>query len=597
MDNIALVNDKISEFSDLYKRMDKTRALLEDKYKLKNFEDKDIPKSVSVTRNTAAWQANVMSDKLMKLKWQTKVESSNKLPKTLISHVEQFANDVCAQVDDFIATEYGIGGGADGWKAKKIVRRGIIGERILLYYKNDKLVIDYAPLDMRWVPFELNEWANMRLWLPSSELQKKYPGDATAKLSGKDIEVWDFWDKKRNEVYVVGGGTTFTSTSTGASSKLTGDKIDEKPNVFETLPFVIVMSSAGNQFRDRGYLEHEAESFDWLDRNLYDEANRSASIAQTLALSDFLMGFVKTTKGNVSDPVPDPPMPDETVHTAIGEEYIPIERGKLAESFLKASQIIDQDIMLGGVSPMESGNTGAPNTAIMVTTVNAILIERAQCSMDAIATSKILDLSMELDQYIKLSKLKKVKEVDIGVQGMTHRHKASDLGDPSTYRITYVPSLNSKDQNIANVAVAAAQRGLLPTRFILEETLQVEDPDGLIRELEMEKAKALDPSIGLIEQAIAFVEDAEDLEGDDKEIALAKSMSLYDSAIVIMKQRDMATIPQPVGGAPAATTTPGAQEEPKSNLQGIMGLGAQMPKVVAGGNGGSPEATTKGVAK
>jgi len=73
-DKLKLVSDKISEFGDWYQRMDNTVALLQDKYKLTNFAGDPIPKSISVTRNTAAWQANVMSDKLLKLLWQTKVE-------------------------------------------------------------------------------------------------------------------------------------------------------------------------------------------------------------------------------------------------------------------------------------------------------------------------------------------------------------------------------------------------------------------------------------------------------------------------------------------------------------------------------------------
>ncbi len=572
-----LIDDKITELNLLTTRMDNTKSLLEDLYSLVDYNNKKIDDAISVTRNLPITHAETMANKLIGLEWQAKVESSNKLPKTLISHVEQFSDDVQAQIDEFIKNEHGISGGMNSWQSKKVVTRGPIGARYWLYYDKDALVIDALPLDMRWCPFELNEWGCPISRRTAAQIKAQYSkkgkdwavSESLIPTSGNDHEVRSFCNDETEMVFV------------------NGKKIAERPNIYKEYPFVFVMSSVGFQFRDSGYIEHESESFDWKNRNLYAELNRSASMLTSAGFYALYPGYLQSTKDKVSKPADQVPGSGEVARVAEGEEHKIVEKGKLEAAFVEGSRDLEADIARGGVADIESGNTEAPNTALLVTTVNALLSEKLKPYKDALADFKQGTLRKIISQYIKLAELKKGKEIDLGRMGMKHRYSAKELGDPSTYQITYIPMLNSKDQNIANVAVAGAQRGLLPDEFILSDTLQVQDVSGMTRKMEMQKAKSLDPSIGLIEQAIAFAEEAEDLEGIDADIANMKSMQLYDSAITILKQRDMAL--QPV--------TPGTQEVPKPNMQGIMGLGGAMPTV--GGNGGGPEAeaSTKVVAK
>ncbi len=597
MDKLKAVAEKIREFDALYKRMDNTASQLQDKYELKNFENQPIRKSISVTSNVPKWQANVLANKLIKLQWQTKVESSNKLSKTLISRIEQFSDDVWAQVDEFLSEKDGFSGGLDSWNAKKAVNRGPIGARWWPYYdKNGKLIIDCLPLDMRWVPFEYKEWYCIRSWRNAAQIKRDYPqGNGVTDLTGYDIELLDFWDNEKEEIFILGAGTTFTSTSTGSSSIPSGISIFTMLNSYKVPPFVVVMTSTGFQFRDKGYLEHESESYDWLDRFLYEEDSRLASIAQSLALDSLIPG-AEQSKKDINTAVDPLPLPDEVQAVREGEKHEIIKRGDITNAFLKANAQITQWINRGGVTDTESGDVPGSDTAILTTVRNTLLAEKLQPFKDALATFKQKSIRMIIDQYIKLDKIKS-REVGLGMSGMTHRYSATQLGDPSTYHITYIPMLNSKDQNIANVAIANAQKGLLPLRFILEDTLQVQDPDSILRELEMEKAKALDPSIGLIEMALSYAAEAEDLEGIEADIANMKSMMLTDEAVVILRQRDAAANPQLPTPTALSTPTPNPQEVPKPNQQGLLALGGAMPKVAVGGNGGSSAVKTEVVAK
>ncbi len=566
VDVMQLVDDKITELTELYTRMDTTKDLVQlTPYELQDYNDNKIEKTVSVTRNTPAWQAFVMSNKLVKVHWQTVVESSDKLTPSKIRTIEQFSDDVWAQVDEFVGNKFGLSGGLNSWLANHVIVRSLIGVRWWLYYDKDKnLVIDCLPVDMRWCPFELNEWYCNISWRNAAAIKKQY--GVGVSVSGNDIEVRDYWDFESEQVFVD------------------KKKVFEQGNPFGTPTFVVIMPSVGFMLRDKGYIKYEAESFDFLDRELYDEQNRIASIAQSLALEAIIPGYEQADKEiNLAKPAIIPPMPGENVRTDVPHTRVP--RGDLNNAFVKSAADITQDINRGGVTDTEAGNNDQNRTALWVTTQNELLNEKLKPRVDALASFRQESIRMIISQYVKLGEVKKgAREIDLGILGMKHRYSAGQLGDPSTYRITYKPMMVSKEQNIANVAIANAQRGILPQRFILTDTLQVQDPDGMMRELEMEKAKQADPTIGLFEMALRYAEEAEELTGVDADAKNLESMMLTDSAVLMMRQRRAAAMPQAAQPSPRPAQ-PVPQEEVKPNTGGLMALTGP-----GGGNGGSPGA-------
>ena len=567
-DNMKLVEDKIKALGELYTRMDETKDLVQLKaYTLKDFDGKTaIQQSISVTRNTPAWQAYVMVNKLVKVKWQTVVNSSAKLSSTRIRDIETFSDDVWAQVDEFLGDKFGMAGGLMSWLANHVIVRSLIGARWCLYYdKDDNLVIDCLPVDMRWCPFELNEWYCNITYRSAESIKAEY-GEAV-EVSGAEVEVRDFWDKDVEEVYV---------------NKTT--KIAEKKNLFGVPPFVIIMPSAGFMLRDKGFIKYEAEDALFLDRGLYDEMNRALSIAQTLALDTIMPATEQETEDDIAKPPVPFPMPGETVRVQKGERHLRIERGDLNNAFMKATSELEKDIDHGGVTDTEAGTNTSDRTALWVTTQNELLNEKLKPRVDALAGFRKKSMRMIIDQYIKLAGVKTGKtEREIGIHGMKHKFSSAQLGDVATYRIDYIPMMVSKEQNIANTALANAQQGLVPHRFILQETLQVEDPDGLLRELELERAKQADPSISLFEMALRYAEEAETLSGVDADAKNEMSRMLTESGVLIRRQRRLAATAQEKP-LPEKAQVPQLSfpEGPKSNTQGLRLLTGP------GGNGGAP---------
>ena len=78
----------------------------------------------------------------------------------------------------------------------------------------------------------------------------------------------------------------------------------------------------------------------------------------------------------------------------------------------------------------------------------------------------------------------------------------------------------------------------LPLKYNLEHILQVEDPDSVMRALELEEAKRADPAIGLFEMAVRSAEEAEDLEDEQlKDIKKIESKMLTERGVAVIRER------------------------------------------------------------
>lgn len=571
---LKLIDEKIIELLPLTGRMDDTKSLLEDEYTF-TYGDQKVDEAITVTRNLAVTHADFITNKLSSFEWQIRVESSNKLPKTLVSKIESFSNDVWPQMDEFINNEHDWSGGLDAWNAGQLVRRGRTGARIWLYYKDDKLVIDCLPLDMRWCPSESGEWFCPITRRTAEQIKAHYNAKKLGKdvtlyeggipSGGTDLEVRNFWNNDKECVFV---------------EKV---KIAERNNVYKELPFVSAISSAGFRFGDKGNIEHQGESFDWKNRYLYKEADRAASMIVTSGFFSLFPRYMQSTKDNVSKPANQVGPPGGSQRVVDGEEFKKVETGDLNAAFIEGAREVITDIYAGGVTPMEAGQSEAPNTALMVKTVEGILGGKQKPYRDAMVYFKQAALRKIISQYIKLSKLRgeKVKETDLGIEGMTHRYSAEELGDPSTYRIRYIPKLNAKEVNIANTVTALGQRGFLPDRWILEHTMEAEDPDGIIRDMRIQKAEELDPATGMFETARSFARAAKDMTGEEADFANMESMYWTEMA-VLRRRADKARIQMAMQPQTSeATPLPGGQrEEVKPKGMTLAG----------GGNGGMPVA-------
>jgi len=165
-----------------------------------------------------------------------------------------------------------------------------------------------------------------------------------------------------------------------------------------------------------------------------------------------------------------------------------------------------------------------------------------------------------IKQYITINeKAKKSSDILIGVTGQRRKYSAKMLGDPSTYTIKNELMSKSKKQEIVNLAMFEASKGELPLRVRLTDILMADDPDGIMRELDIEQARRADPALALFEMAIRYAEDAVELSGEDADKRKIESMMLTERACAIIRQRKQ-------------TPEPPAEETPETKAGGMEKL-------------------------
>lgn len=541
MDNKKLVTDKQGELKDLYSRMDETKDLIYlTPYSLTDFDGTTkIDRVVSVTRNLPAIHANTLINKILKAKWQTVVESSAKMSGSQTRTIEQFSDDCWSQIDEFLFQKFDLPT-LDEWLASHIIARGLIGARIVTYFEDNNFMIDVLPCDMRYTPWERGEWACPITFRTKAACSGEWWFSEGLKLEDSDNEIWDFWNKEVNEIYVK------------------GDKVDERPNPYGEIPFAITGASAGFLLRDSGYMEYEFQDALFLDRDLYKELNRSASIAQTLGM-DIVQPGTFQEKQNRGDKPDVPPMSGENVVVGAGEEFKRFPRGDLNNAFVESSTKIEGDIARGGTTDTELGANGADRSALWVTTQNELLSEKLLPRLNSIGRFKQMATRLLINKYQLLSKSAKTK-IEIGSSGMKRIYTGEQLGDPKTYTIQYRPLPQSKEQNIANESRAVALKGHIPDLYIYRDVLQAEDPEGMKRDMDLQRAQESDPSLMYQNLALQYCDEAKELSGVDKDAKLLMSMKCTENAVIIARQRKAAVqqVPQ--------------VQQPESNGQPLMSL-------------------------
>src|SRR4030042_913017 len=332
------IADRIEELLVLYKRMDETKSLLYmDDFKLTKFDGKTpIDNVVNITGNDPAVLANAIISDLLSAKWQCKVEGD--ISKRQAADIEQFVNDNFDQADEVIFNRLGIES-LYSWLCNHVCHRSIIGVRWISQIVNGEYTLDCLPIDMRWCPWRFGRnglsWAAPIFFQSADEIKEEYPD---ADVSGKDLELRDFWDGETNEV-LVGGKQIF-----------------QQLNRFKYPPFVIILPSSGFMLRDKGYIEHEAEDMFFMNKKLYKEINRSLSIEQTIGMDILTPPYEYEVEAMDSTPSRSAPKSGETKKVPKGELHRPVPRGDLNKASIAARQDIYRMKELGGVSDAELGS-------------------------------------------------------------------------------------------------------------------------------------------------------------------------------------------------------------------------------------------------
>ena len=552
MDTWTLISDRMTQLKDLHDRMDKTKDLVYlEPYQLKDFNERKMSHVINVTGNKAAVFGHTIIQDLIKAQWQIVVEGD--ISKKDSYNIEQFIEDNLAQADEYLLNRYGIVG-LHEWLCNHVCVRGPIGAEWYPWVENKNYNIHCLPVDMRWTAYQFGsngiKWVAPISFRTKEELQDEFPEHKNDIIGEKDIEVRDYWDNEKNEIWIA--------------KKL----IETRPNPFKKPPFVIVFPPAGFMLRDKNFIEREGEDVFFLIRGLNDEVNRTLSIEQSLIFNALRPPYEQEVENLTAEPAQLPPKSDQTLKVKKGERHVPVPTGDLNRANLTARQDIYK-MMDEGAPIAPRLYTQPPSGAELLAELEAL--QRLQNSrIVALRVFREQLSRLMIEQFIILT-----QNVDIGRLGRKKSYSVIQLKDPNKYSISCQLVTKSKKQELANLAMFMSAYGRLPLKYNLENILMADDPDGIISELEIEEARKADPAIALFEMALRYAEEAEEIEDEkDADVRRIQSKMLTERGVAIIKQRK-----QPVQ-LPEKAQVPQV-EEPKGGTQELLPLIGELPRATS----------------
>lgn len=567
-DNILkTIQEKESEFSELYARMDRDRKAVHlDKFTLTGFgeyKDRELPRTVSVTMNNAAVFAHGTTSTLQGSKKQTLVEG---LTDSQNKTVENFLDDVFYTADQRLQKRHIAGLWA--WLCDHVVKRGPVGARWT--FDNDGRP-NCLPLDMRYCPFEDGDehlsWIAPHHKRTVRMLQLEYGNNpevlklnpnigAMIPGTGANIDVYDYWDDKVNAIYI------------------NGNKVLELPNVYGFVPAVVQFPPAGDYMMDDGYLKYWAESIFFLVRELIPEWNRLMSIQMTKAIEMVKPAYAQEVEDDTG------PAPEYPAEVATVKQY---RKGEIP----KLMQTTDQTAAFRGaeISIADALHKGTANIMDLAETSgvrNAAWIAEQTAIRDKILTPRTQALEMFYSQLsilaIKEYQVRKfVEPKPLGKASNRHSYSPDQLGDPDNYTVSFRYMPDNTRQRLANYSVALAMGKVFSEDTILRDIVQCDDVEGEKAKKRFEEYRTSDEVVFYYDASLQMIKHAKSLTGPEKTETLRKAKLAADRMVEAIKKRKMSSIDQP---APAPVKQAQGQG---SGAQALMAL----PSLMGGGETGT----------
>ena len=500
METNKLIEGKEKELEDLHTRMDNDANYAHlSPYILSVVDDngiqKVIPGAISITSNKPATHLNTVQAWLMSAIEQMIINGDIADEKK--TFIEHFSADALKSSDE-MRSRRGLGKLYPFW-ATHICARGWIGTRWMWQQQGDDTYLDGLPCDVRWMTWEYGNdglnWVNNKTFRSPSYLQKEYGVDITGT---ELVEVWDFWDSDKNEIWF---NKKFHKTY---------------KNVVGYPPFVITPAPEGFVLLDKGYVVNLGESIFFLNRGLFDKGNQLDSIILTMALKAVAPATQKASAPEADSPYPLPGHHYDYDPTT-GGPYDLIKQADMNLSDRQASQKIDNDLKMGGMTDAEGGDPSPmPSSALLANKQQEVRERIQQPRLEAIQDHKSQSLKMIIDQYIKF------KFTKFGLKGRRGTYDYKTLGDPDDYTVDFRLMSQSKELDIANASLAASLKGALPRITIFKDVIKSQDPEYQIALLDAEDAAARDPVIKMLREGYGLIDQAKRTKDKDEIARLDK---------------------------------------------------------------------------
>jgi len=518
------IEQKAEEFKPLWERMDKDRNLYWlEPYEMKMMEDtKAVPRIVNLTLNDPAVFAYRTIGILSAANPQIVVEGEN-LGDEVTSYIERCLNDFYLTIDENLAPVQLM---LFPYVAEQSSIRGYLAAQNLTRIdKSGKVVIDVRPLDTRYQTYDMGinglNWHSYTTRKTRSYILERFGHDIGE--NKKTEIVYDAYDKKRHYGWVGSGTGAIQVEDSAHPYALANDGEGYVPVVTQKV-------SSGSMLADEWNIAHDGESIFALNRNLYPEMNRLATILHNLTVASFFGALQYASEAGEKKRVTAPPYGQGVVIAVEkGGGYSAVPVNDIRNATRLEYSMLDSRLQRGSFPNTAYGNLTFPLAYValakLIEAMDQTLVPRLQCF--ALFYRQLSQ--MFIDQVLMFN-----KPVQLGAKGHRRTYEPSKL--KGEYAICYRYYSESRDQRIANLTEAQASRGLFSDDYIRREIMHHPNPDEEVNKLRDEQAEKADPAIGLYRRVHSLIDAAQNSSGEVQSRYDMEARMTLRTLVMILKQ-------------------------------------------------------------
>lgn len=524
-----VVSDKDVAWGLLWARIDEDKKLYQlAPYTMKDYKGKDEPDVDNVTMNEPAVFARLVQATIQAAKQQKVIEG--KMPEKAKTLLEAFLDDIEWEINEELQAraEWQL----FPWATEQGCIKGRMAERIAFYREGGEVIKDVQPIDPRYLVFETGKngllWAAHKMRKTKAKIKDDYGID----IDNAEADVWDYWDKQDNWVWTDEGSYSHSV-------------LKHEPNTYRDLrgkpyvPFVIEVVPVGTMFKDKDSVQHWGESIFFLNRTLYPEQNKTATILQTQNRLSMRPPYNWENPEGTAGTLPElPPSSGATVAAPMGGGWTPVP----TPDALRATQLFYSVQMnaqqRGSVANVDYGNLNFPLPAVGILT-----LMETRDRVYAPLFQTLARLQQQRSRMMILQLIQLGTAIELGQPHKRAVYHPADL--KGSYTIKYRYFSKSPQEDAARYTMASAAEKFFPKRDVLENILKDEDPDGTLRRKYVEDAEKLSPKIWLMRVGHALINQADLTEDKDEEENLRREAErIAHECANLIRQEQMGAMPE-----------------------------------------------------
>jgi len=489
--DLQMIRDREGLLGALFRRMDTDRKLyLLEEFLLVDDLGKPLGNVANETMNDAKTFAVRFISDLVSAGMQIEIEgikSGKPMTDTETHYIEDFLRDILIAVDEYL-TNRDIPDLRSYWGEQDSLR-GRMAARCLIRMKDGEFIPDVLPWDTRHLLYDTGPngllWVAPKTFRTAQQIKAEYGENAT-KARGTRLEVLDLWKPTTNTVWVSKG-------------KIARPQEQENHNI-GYVPWVIQTQGAHTML-DIGYEEFRGESIYEATRKLFTSKSEFASILKTLTTGSFFGALQYESEAGTGAQKPQrPPFAlRAVVPVEKGAGFKPMPINDIHNAARLYYSILEAAIQRGSRPSVDYGNLQFP--------LSAVAISRLTEASNDMLLPRLQALSLA---YLKLCRMILLQYTAGNIKAKVGQEGAKTLYDPERltgeFSIKFRFISTSPEQNIANMAIAAAAEPFFSKDTIRREILHQENPTEERDKMTVEGAVEEHTELRWIHQALTLAE-------------------------------------------------------------------------------------------